>query len=184
MKLYIIKKWEGFKAEPYLCPAGVATIGYGTTIYQDGRKVSLNDHPITERYASELLEQHCIKIKRDILYSCKSPLNINQISALVSFVYNVGIGAFKRSTMLKKLNYGDLRGASLEFEKWDKATVKGKKVVLPGLTKRRHEEKELFLQAPYKEQKKNIVNENKNITIFSIIKNFFKKLFGFTNGRN
>jgi lysozyme len=68
-----------------------------------------------------------------------------QFDALVSFVYNVGAGAFENSTLLEKLNAGDYRGAFDEFERWNKVTVNGEKIVSSGLVKRRRREQELFL---------------------------------------
>jgi lysozyme len=72
------------------------------------------------------------------------PLTYNQIIALTDFTHNLGIGALKKSTLLKKVNNGDCIGASKEFLKWDKATVNGKLVPLKGLTKRRQAEAELW----------------------------------------
>ena len=136
----IVKKYEGFRSKPYKCPAGIWTIGYGSTFYINGEKVSRYDSEISETFASELLENvvndFAIKVDRLI----KVSLNQNQFDALVSFTYNVGIGAFSKSTLLKKLNTADLNGASKEFVRWNKANGK----VLKGLTNRRIDEQKLF----------------------------------------
>ena len=137
----IIKKYEGFSSEPYTCPAGVITIGYGSTYYKDGRKVRLSDKPISEAEASELLEYIANRdfgSKINVLVNVE--LGQNMFDALVSFAYNVGIGNFKSSTLLKKINVLDFTGAAEEFMRWNKANKK----VLAGLTKRRAEEKALF----------------------------------------
>lgn len=136
----LIKKYEGFRSKPYKCPAGIWTIGYGSTFYINGEKVSQHDSEISETFASELLENvvndFAIKIDRLI----KVSLNQNQFDALVSFTYNVGIGAFSKSTLLKKLNNADFDGASKEFKRWNKANGK----VLNGLVNRRNDESKLF----------------------------------------
>ena len=140
--LDLIKQFEGFYSTPYLCPAGIPTIGYGNIFYEDGTKVTLQDNPITEQRASELLEFIANKnFGRFVNITVKVPLNQNQFDALVSFAYNLGNGNLQQSTLLKKLNDSDYIGASLEFEKWNKSGGK----VLKGLIKRRLAEKELFL---------------------------------------
>ena len=141
--LDIIKEFESFRAKPYLCPSGIPTIGYGSTYYPDGKKVTLQDKEITEQKAFKILEFIANKdFGSNINKVVKVPLNQNQFDALVSFVYNIGSGNFEKSTLLKKVNQSDFIGASLEFEKWNKANGK----ILNGLTKRRLAEKELFLK--------------------------------------
>lgn len=140
--LDLIKEFEGISLKPYLCPKGIATIGWGNTYYKNGKKVTLSDKLITQNEANSLLEYIAQKDFGDnILKLVKVKLNQNQFDALVSFCYNLGMGNFKSSTLLKKINLGDFKGASEEFLKWDK--VNGKP--LAGLTRRRQEEKELFL---------------------------------------
>ena len=140
--LNLIKKFEGFSSKPYLCPANVPTIGYGNTFYEDGTKVTLQDNPITEERASELLEFIANKnFGRFVNVTVKVPINQNQFDALVSFAYNLGNGSLQQSTLLKKINDSDYIGASEEFLKWNKSGGK----VLSGLTKRRSAEQELFL---------------------------------------
>ena len=140
--LNLIKEFEGFSSKPYLCPAKIPTIGWGNTYYPDGKKVTLKDKPISEIEAAELLSYVAQKDFGDkILQLVKVPLSQNQFDALVSICYNIGMGNFSKSTLLKKINQGDFKGASLEFEKWNKSGG----VVLAGLVKRRLKEKALFI---------------------------------------
>ena len=139
--LDLIKQFESFRAAPYLCSAGVPTIGYGTTVYPNGIKVKLSDQKITQQLAETFLQHHVNVIEKDVLSLVKVPLTQNQFDALVSFSYNVGFGAFRDSTLLKLLNAGDIHGASKPFERWNKAGGK----IVDGLTNRRKAEKVLFL---------------------------------------
>ncbi len=137
----IIKEFEGLSLKPYLCPAGVATIGYGNTMYEDGRKVTMSDAPITLERASSLFDSIHKDFEREVRKVVKSDLNANQLNALTSFVYNVGIGNFRSSTLLKKVNINpnDL-SIKAEFAKWNKGGGK----VLNGLVTRRKRESEIY----------------------------------------
>ena len=135
-----IAKEEAFRERPYLCSAGVWTIGFGTTFYEDGTPVKEDDKSIDRHEAFRLLKSK-VKTEFDINKDVTVELTQNQFDALTSFAYNVGMGAFRSSTLLKKLNNGDYIGVSNEFERWNKS--KGK--VMPGLVSRRAREKELFL---------------------------------------
>lgn len=137
--LEIIKEFEGCKLKAYKCSAGVATIGYGTTT-----GVKMGD-TCTQQQADKWLQHDVDLLTIAINNHLRIILNENQQAALISFAYNVGMGALNNSTLMKKLNQGDIIGASNEFLKWDKATVNGKKVALAGLTRRRKAERELFL---------------------------------------
>lgn len=130
----LIKKYEGFRANAYKCPAGKWTIGYGHT-----RTASIGQ-TITEIDAEELLKSDLGVSEWAVNHYVKVPLNQNQFDALVSFVFNVGYGNFKKSTLLKLLNQGNYEVARKEFYKWRKGGGK----VLPGLVKRRAAEAELF----------------------------------------
>lgn len=143
----IIKKWESFMAKPYLCPAGVPTIGYGSTFYPNGTKVTMKDKAITKEEAHQLLVNSLVKtFEPQVDKAVVNEINDNQFSALVSFTYNMGIGNLESSTLLKKVNAGDYLGASKEFKRWNKARVKGILQVLAGLTSRRKDETELFVR--------------------------------------
>ena len=140
--LELIKQFEGLSLNPYLDVVKIPTIGWGNTYYQDGKKVTLGDKPITENEATELLSYVANRdFGEKILQLVKVPLNQNQFDALVSICYNIGMGNFSKSTLLKKINQGDFKGASLEFERWNKSGG----VVLAGLVKRRLKEKALFI---------------------------------------
>lgn len=139
--LKLVETFEGFRSKPYLCSAGVPTIGIGSTVYPDGKKVTLKDKEITLVQAYEYLKAHMGKDIPKVEALVKVPLNDNQFGALVSFVYNLGAGALGSSTLLKKLNAKDYSGAAEEFLKWDFAG--GKR--LAGLTRRRQAERALFL---------------------------------------
>jgi lysozyme len=134
--------FEGFRAKPYKCPAGVPTIGYGSTFYSNGKKVTLKDKLITEQDATNLLTTVVTNFSSGVSKLLKIQVTQNQFDALVDFAYNVGIGNLKSSTLLKKVNAKNFSGAALEFIKWNKADGK----VLPGLTKRRTAEKDLFIK--------------------------------------
>ena len=134
----LIKRFEGYLNKPYLCPAGIPTIGFGTTVYPSGKKVLLSDPPITMTEACFFLKNDLIRFESAINKAVTVPITQHQFDALCSFVYNVGIGAFIDSTLLKKINAGEYAGD--EFLRWNKAGGK----VLAGLTERRHAEKVLF----------------------------------------
>ena len=140
--LELIKEFEGFSANAYLCQAKIPTIGYGNTFWQDGRKVRLGEQ-ISKTKALELLEFVANKdFANKIFPLIKVEVNQNQFDAMTSLAYNIGVGAFSNSTLLKRVNAKDFIGAGNEFLKWDKS---GGKPLL-GLTRRRQREKELFLR--------------------------------------
>ena len=137
--LTLIKKWEGCKLTAYLDGGGVWTIGYGTTFYPDGTRVKEGD-TCTQEQADYWLQEHANDLVFEVLNEVKVTLNANQIKALVCFVYNIGIGAFKKSTMLRLINDGKVLEAAEQFIRWNKDNG----IVVPGLTNRRLDEKKLF----------------------------------------
>ena len=139
----LIKKFEGFSKIPYLCPANVATIGYGSTRYANGLKVTMKDKPISELQAIELLKDTLKQYELAVDSYCVDSLTQNQFDALVDFAYNCGNGNLKSSTLLKKVNANpnDLT-IGLEFAKWNKGGGK----ILNGLVKRRAAESELYFR--------------------------------------
>jgi len=141
--LELIKKFEGFKSHPYLCPANVATIGYGSTRYANGLKVTLKDNPITEREGIALLKDTLKQYELAVDSYCIDSINQNQFDALVDFAYNCGNANLKSSTLLKKVNVNpnDIT-IGLEFAKWNKGGGK----ILNGLVKRRAAESELYFR--------------------------------------
>ena len=132
--LEIIKEFEGLRLEAYLCPANVWTIGYGNT------KNARAGMKITQAEADFLLQQDVAWVKNTVDSTVKVELSSNQVAALYSFVYNVGAGAFRSSTLLRKLNQGDYTGAEAEFKRWNKGGGR----VLKGLVRRRAAEASLF----------------------------------------
>lgn len=135
----LMHKFEGCKLSSYKCPAGVFTIGFGNTFYEDGSKVQPNQH-ISERRANQLFENIVNKFF-NIKPLLKVELTENQYSALVCFAYNVGVENLKKSTLLKKVNANpNDKEISKEFAKWNKANGK----VLKGLTNRRKAESDLY----------------------------------------
>lgn len=139
----LIKKFEGFRARPYLCPGGIATVGYGSTFYADGRPVKLSDPLISQAGAELLLRATLGQYETAVCEGVTQPMTQGQFDALVDFAYNCGAGSFRSSTLRKKINAGDMVGAALEFARWNKAGG----VVLPGLVRRREAERALFVGA-------------------------------------
>ena len=139
--LDLIKDFEGFSSSAYLDVVNIPTIGWGNTFYEDGTKVKLGDQ-ISKTDALKLLEVIANRDFADKIFpSIKVKVTQSQFDAMVSLAYNIGAGAFLKSTLLKKVNAGDFAGAGEEFLRWNKA---GGKEVL-GLTRRREREKQLFL---------------------------------------
>lgn len=134
----LIKHFEGLYLETYLCPAKVATIGYGTTVYPNGESVKLGDK-ITKEEAEVYLQYEIKKIEKqfDIEQYYNLKLNIDQYDACISFIYNLGIGNFSKSTLLKKIKVNPNDPTiEQEFMKWINANGKP----LEGLRRRRHSE--------------------------------------------
>jgi lysozyme len=140
--LNLIQRFEGLSLKPYKCPAGIWTIGYGSTFYSDGKKVQAGDSPISQAEATDLLIETLKHYERSVDSFCRDDINQNQFDALVSFCYNVGAGSLKSSTLLKKVNANPLDATiSAEFMKWNKGGGK----VLKGLTERRKAEADLYV---------------------------------------
>ena len=132
--LELIKHFEGCELKAYKCPAGVWTIGYGHI-----KGVQEGD-VITEQQADEMLVEELHEYENYVNTLVDVPLNQNQYDALVSWVYNLGGGNLKASTLLKVLNSGDYSGVPAQIMRWNKAGGK----VLEGLTRRRQAEADLF----------------------------------------
>ena len=139
--LAMIEKFEGCLLKASNKLDGVWTIGYGQTGRYYGKRVR-RGMTTTKAEAHAWLRDHSIKTYEDaVTQAVKVPLNQNQFDALVSFTYNVGVGALKQSTTLRKLNAGDYAGAADALTMWTKCRRK----VLAGLVRRRKEERALFL---------------------------------------
>jgi len=142
--LELIKGFEKFMPKPYIDAVGVVTIGYGNTYYADGQKVTMQDAPITEKQATILLEN---VFEKDFAKYIPDNVNQNQFDAIASLVYNIGTGAFFKSTLRKKVKINP-NDASIEqeFWKWNKGRKNGQLVELRGLTIRRKKESELYFK--------------------------------------
>lgn len=131
----LCRQFEGYRAKPYLCPAGIPTIGYGSTYYSDGRKVTLEDPPMDEPTARALLMvelQHTYL--PGVLRNCPGLItDVRKCNAIVDFCYNLGVGRLQTSTLKRKINANDWEGAKEQLMLWTKGGGK----VLPGLLKRR-----------------------------------------------
>ena len=133
--LDLIRNFEGLRLKAYLCPAGVPTIGYGST----GKDIHLGMTWTTEQ-ADERLVRDLASFEMEV--SRAVPVSTdNQFSALISLCYNIGIGAFEGSTLRKLHNQADYAGAADQFLRWNRGGGR----VLPGLTKRREAERALYL---------------------------------------
>ncbi|CDG86521.1 lysozyme [Xenorhabdus bovienii] len=133
-----IKSYEGLRLHAYPDPATGAepwTIGYGHT------KGVKPEQIITEQQAETFLHEDLIPIYTEIQRIVKVPLTQGQFDALCSFIFNLGVGNFIHSTLLKKLNLADYQGAAEEFLKWDRADGR----VLADLRVRRASEQKMFM---------------------------------------
>lgn len=131
----LITRYEGFRSNAYLCPAGVWTIGYGST-----RGVKQGD-TITREAAIARFRKELLIYEKGVLDLLKTPANQNQFDAMVSLAYNIGVGAFNRSSVLRFHNQSIFGEAANSFLMWNK----GGGQVLPGLVRRREEERKLYL---------------------------------------
>ncbi len=137
----LIKHFEGFRAKPYLCPARIPTIGYGATYYADGTKVRITDNPISKEDAEALLRDHLKHYEKAVDRYTRDDITQEQFDALVSFAYNLGVSALRRSTLLKKVNQNPKdKNIDYQFSRWVRANGR----VLKGLQKRRKAESKLY----------------------------------------
>ncbi|MDS7935684.1 lysozyme [Acinetobacter sp. V91_7] len=137
----LISGFESTQLKAYDDGVGVWTIGIGTTVYPNGTKVKKGDTCTLEQ-AKSYFKYDLAKFEKTVNESVAVPLTQNQFDALVSLTYNIGSGAFKGSTLLKRLNTKDYSSAADQFLVWNKADGK----VLNGLVRRRAAERELFLK--------------------------------------
>jgi lysozyme len=142
--LEVIKQLEGEKLSPYLCSAGVPTIGYGSTIYENNTPVKMSDKPITKERAEELLKYTLQIFETAVNKTITQPMLQHQFDAFVLLCYNCGIGAFSRPAMVAKcFNAKDIKGVN---EWWLKSfiTVNNGKQIVQGLINRRKKELDIF----------------------------------------
>ena len=141
--LALIREFEGLRLRAYPDPGTGGkpwTIGIGTTVYPNGQTVSPGDI-CTEQQAMQYLAHDVQRFESSVAAMLRVPVNENQFAALVSFAYNVGTEALRRSTLLRYINDSRFADAVGEFGRWNQAAGK----VLPGLVRRRNAERELFL---------------------------------------
>jgi GH24 family phage-related lysozyme (muramidase) len=136
--IQLICEYEGLKLARYRDAVGLWTIGYGHLILKEEMNTLLK---VTTGEAKNLLRKDLRRTEAGVKKFLSVNVTQNQFDALVSFTFNLGVGSLKKSTLLKKLNAGDIQGAALQFKSWNKAGGK----VLAGLTRRRDAEMKLFL---------------------------------------
>ena len=148
----LIRKWEGLhrlladgRIEAYRDPVGIWTIGYGSIWQPEARRAVREGDVISKAQADQWLEQEVRDKAKGVAPLCSAPLTQSMFDALVSFAYNLGVGAFEESSLRRKLNQRDYDGAAKEFDRW----VKAGGSVLQGLVNRRNEEEALFRKEPW-----------------------------------
>jgi len=133
----LARRFEGLYLSPYLCPAGVPTIGYGATYYEDGTRVTLFDSPITKERAELLLVWMIETVYMPVvLRLCPGIDCPYRLAAIIDFVFNLGANNLKQSTLRRRINAGDWDAVPAELRKW----VRGGGKVLRGLVLRREAE--------------------------------------------
>jgi lysozyme len=136
----LCRRFEGCYLRPYLCPAGVPTIGYGATRYLDGRPVLLSDPAITRDAAERMLVLQLERVYMPQALAACPGLTGRQLAALTDFTFNLGAGALRASTLRRRVNAGDWAAVPGELRKW----VRGGGRILRGLVLRREAEIELI----------------------------------------
>ncbi len=149
----MVKHHEGVRTRPYRCPALLWTVGVGHVIdpshaavkYEERRSLPIPtgwDRTLTMDEVDVILAQDLARFERGVARLCPAALgHQGQFDALVSFAFNVGLGNLQRSSIRMRYNRGDIEGAADAFLMWTKAAGK----VLPGLVKRRNDERSMFL---------------------------------------
>lgn len=130
-------RFEGFRCKPYICPAGVATIGYGATFYTSGIKVTLSDTPIDEKLGRHILRTQLKYVfLPQVLKLCPNVDDAGRLAALLDFTFNLGAGRLQSSTLRRRVNQGQWGDVATELRKW----VVGGGKPLKGLVLRREAE--------------------------------------------
>lgn len=118
----LARRFEGLYLTPYLCPAGVPTIGYGATHYEDGTPVALADPRITRQRAEALLLWHVrARFLPAVLRLCPGVDEPRRLAALIDFTFNLGAGSLRASTLRRRVNAGRWDDVPAELRKWVKA---------------------------------------------------------------
>lgn len=147
----LIKRFEGIARKPYRCPAHLWTVGVGSVLYpeqirlRDSRRAMRlkpeDDRVWSDEEIDELFKHDLRRFERGVTRLIHRPLHQHQFDALVSFAFNLGNGALQSSTLRRKINRGDMEGASQEFKRWVRAGGR----ILKGLVRRREAETQLFI---------------------------------------
>jgi lysozyme len=136
----LCRRFEGFYAAPYICPAGRATVGFGCTRYPDGRAVTLRDAPITLKRAEVLLQHELATITPRVLALCPAVDTPGRLAALLDFAYNLGTGNLAASTLRRRVNAGQWDDVPAQLLRWRFAGTRE----LRGLVLRREAEAALI----------------------------------------
>ena len=140
----LAQRFEGLRLRPYLCPAGIPSIGFGATFYRDGRRVTIADAPISRDQAVDLLDWQLEVVFLPAALRCCPKATGGALAALADFALYLGAGRLAGSTLRRKFNAGDRAGAALEVLKWNRGGGR----VLPGLVARRRAEAALLANSP------------------------------------
>lgn len=137
----LCRRFEGFFAHPYLCPAGIPTIGYGTIRYPSGIAVTLRDPPVSREYAEALLAAH---IRDDVLPAvlrlCPELDSVGRLAAIIDWTYNLGAGNLRASTLRRRINARQWDDVPAQLMRWNRGGGR----VLRGLVLRRQAEAALI----------------------------------------
>src|SRR5690606_11381075 len=135
----LLTTFEGVKYEAYLDSVGVWTIGVGFT---EGvhKGMTMTEDEVQDRLLDEIA-----RFENGVDSVVKVPITQYMFDAMVSLSYNIGVAGFKGSSVVKRLNDGNIEGAADAFLMWNKGTINGKKTEIAGLTRRRHAERDMFL---------------------------------------
>ncbi len=134
---------EAYRSKPYLDSGGVPTIAFGNTTYADGRRVTMMDRPVTEAEALALFKTVIVRYEKAVNNAIKVPMTQNEFNAMVALCYNIGTGAFAKSTLVKLMNSNSPKAdVAAQFLRWNKDNGK----VVKGLTNRRALEAALFME--------------------------------------
>lgn len=143
LAMTLVEEFEGFRSHPYLCPAGIWTIGYGLTYTEDGRPVRPDTPPVQRELA--LLRARAVLGR---VYGDQVAIYVPGVgerprlhAALTDFAFNLGVTRFAGSTLRKRAQKDDLEGVAIELKKW----VRGGGRILPGLVRRREAEIKLIM---------------------------------------
>jgi len=155
----LIKRFEGWRSKPYLCSANVPTIGWGSTMYENGDRVTLDDPEISKERGQELFELDAERFLLQVYKACPVlTKHQNKAAAILSWTYNLGPARLRSSTMRTRINQEQWGEAVQELKRWNLAAGK----VTKGLVLRREAEATLFLLSPSNNKAKDSdVNEDK-----------------------